>query len=128
MYVAHTLTIGWEFGVAQTIDKDQDLCYKCTSKPSYKFCSGVDPDCYDTEYTVVISNFDKDRLLVAVLCFWQSKFVIIHLQAEHWISLALFSASLALCAIKNQSLHFTESTQAKQVVVCLILVMWNYII
>ena len=70
VFVCSSYIDNWmEFGVAQTIDKDQDLCYKCTSKASYKFCSGVDPDCYDTEYTMVISNFDKDRLLAAVLCF-----------------------------------------------------------
>ena len=39
----------YKSGVVQIIDEAQDLCYKFTSKASYKFYPGIDPDYYNTE-------------------------------------------------------------------------------
>ena len=53
-YVAHVLMMEWESGAVKTMDEAEDLCYKFSSKAGYKFCPGIDPDYYNTEYYEVI--------------------------------------------------------------------------
>ena len=53
-YVAHVLMIKWESGAVKTMDEAEGLCYKFSSKAGYKFCPGIDPDYYNTEYYEVI--------------------------------------------------------------------------
>ena len=69
--------IEWKSGVVQTIDKAQDICYKFISKGSYKFCSGIDPDYYNTEYYEVISTSrvsGKQLLFLLKLIQWNANF------------------------------------------------------
>jgi len=66
-------------------------------------------------------------LSARVLCFCKFKSWIKRLQAEHFTSVASFSATLAFAADTNMSLQFTESILANGELLWHTLLMWKRI-
>ena len=61
-YIVHILMREWEFGELEGRESIHALCNKLVANPEYKFCPGIDPEVYQSEY------FRKIRFHLKSVC------------------------------------------------------------
>ena len=53
-YIAYVMMRRWESGILVSSKDLITMCLKISAKSEYKFCPGVNPEQYETEYYVTI--------------------------------------------------------------------------